>query len=293
MKRKLIINADDFGLTKGVNLAVSECAEAEVLRSATLMPNGEAYDDAVKTAKRLRGFGFGIHFVLSGLRPVLPACKLHGLAGPDGLLPSDPVGLLTKIVRRRSLIDDIRKELFAQAEKVFASGLSITHFDSHKHVHIIPVVLDIMIEIARRFSVTAMRNPFEAEGALRFFNDVEKSERTKFLKQYAEARASTVWRPYFRARVRRAGIQTPAVLYGVSPTGFINEKVVRRICRMMKPGVSELMIHPGILDADLVRSKTRLLNSRAREKRLFESGKIKELFDRHQIGLSHFGEIYR
>jgi predicted glycoside hydrolase/deacetylase ChbG (UPF0249 family) len=291
MLRKLIINADDFGLTSGINLAVSECAEAGLLRSATLMPNGEAFDDAVKTAKGQGGLRTGIHFALTGLKPVLAAGKLHGLAGEGGFLPSGPGGLLKKIAGRNSLRDDIRRELFAQAEKVFDSGLSVTHFDSHKHVHIIPVVLDIMIEIAGRFSVKAMRDPFEAEGAWRFFHDIEKNERIKFLKQYAVARASSFSRPQFMARVRKAGIQTPAVLYGISPTGFINEKIIRRICGMLKAGISELMTHPGIVDADLECSKTRLLGSRAREKDLLMSTRVKELFERHQIILSHFGEV--
>lgn len=290
-RRKLIINADDFGLTRGINLAVSECAEAGMLRSATLMPNGEAYEDAVRAAKELEGFGTGIHFVLTGLRPVLPPEKLHGLAGADGFLPSGPGELVKKIARTRSLGDDIRRELFAQAEKVFDSGLRITHFDSHKHVHIIPDVLDVMIEIAGRFSVKAMRNPFEAEGAWRFFNDIEKSGRSKFLKQYVMARASSLYRSSFRARVRNAGIRTPAVLYGISPTGFINEKIIRRICDLMGPGTSEFMTHPGIVDADLERSKTRLTGSRARERDLLLSTKVKELFERHNIMLSHFGEV--
>jgi predicted glycoside hydrolase/deacetylase ChbG (UPF0249 family) len=295
MRRKLIINADDFGLTRGVNLAVFECAKVGMLRSATLMPNGEACDDAVNAAKGLGsgGFGIGIHFVLTGLRPVLPAEKLHGLAGPDGLLPSGPGLLLKKIVGRKSLRDDIKAELFAQAEKVFDSGLSVTHFDSHKHVHIIPMVLDILIEIARRFSVKAMRDPFEGEEAWRFFHDVEKNERVKFIKQYMAARAAGFCRPYFRARVRKAGIQTPAVLYGISPTGLMNEKIILRICRMLGPGTSELMTHPGIVDADLRRSKTRLLGSRAKEKDLLMSRRVKEMFERHQIIFGHFGEVNR
>jgi predicted glycoside hydrolase/deacetylase ChbG (UPF0249 family) len=291
MGRKLIINADDFGLTRGINLAISECAEVGVLKSATLMPNGEAFDDAVKTAKGREGFETGIHFVLTDLKPLLPADKLHGLAGPDGFLPSSPGELLKKIAGRKKLRDAIRRELFAQAEKVFDCGIRATHFDSHKHVHIIPVVLDIIIEIAERFSVKVMRDPFEAEGAWRFFYDLEKGERTKFVKQYAMARGSIIARPHFRSRIRKAGIQTPAGLYGISASGFINEKIIRRICSMLKPGVSELMTHPGIVDADLERCKTRLLGSRAREKDLLISPRVKGLFERHEIILSHFGEF--
>jgi predicted glycoside hydrolase/deacetylase ChbG (UPF0249 family) len=290
MRRLLIINADDFGLTRGINLAVSECADAGLVRSASLMANGEAFDDAVRTVKGREGFGTGIHFVLTGLRPLSPAEKLAGLIGPEGFLPSGPGELLKKIAARKTLRDVIRTELFAQAERVFDSGITPTHFDSHKHVHIIPTVLDVIIEIAERFSVKWMRAPFEAEGAWRFLPDLEKGQRAKFVKQFAVAHSSIIARPIFRSRIRKAGIKTPAGLYGISPTGFINENIIRRICRMLKPGLSELMTHPGIVDADLVRRKSRLLSSRAKEKELLVSAKLKRLFEEYEIVVIHFGE---
>ncbi len=291
MRRLLVINADDFGLTRGINLAVSECADAGLLRSASLMANGDAFDDAVRIVKGREGFGTGIHFVLSGLKPLSPIEKLSGLVGPEGFLPSGPVELLKKIAARKTLRESIRRELFAQAERVFDSGITPTHFDSHKHVHIIPTVLDVMIEIAERFSVKWMRTPFEAGGAWRFFPDLEKGQRAKFVKQFAVARSSTIARPIFRLLIRKAGIETPAAFYGISPTGFINEKIIRRICRILKPGLSELMTHPGIVDADLVRRKSRLLFSRAREKELLVSAEVKRLFAEREIVVIHFGEV--
>jgi predicted glycoside hydrolase/deacetylase ChbG (UPF0249 family) len=224
---------------------------------------------------------------------VLPADKLSGFVGPDGYMPSGLGELLKTIAGCGALLDAIRKELFAQAEKVFDSGIIPTHFDSHKHVHIIPAVLDIIVEIAERFSVKWMREPFEASGAWWFLSDLEKGQRVKFVKQFAVARASLVARPIFKSRIRKAGIQTPDRLYGISPMGFINEKIIRRICRMLKPGLSELMTHPGIVDDDLVRRKSRLLDSRAREKDLLASTKVRELFEEHEIKLCHFGEVGR
>ncbi len=109
--------------------------------------------------------------------------------------------------------------------------------------------------------------------------------------QFATVRASILARPIFRSRIRKAGIQTPAGLYGISPTGFISEKIIRRVCRMLKPGLGGLMTHPGIVDADLVRRKTRLLDSRAKEKELLVSAETKELFEEQEIILSHFGEV--
>ncbi|HYA42778.1 MAG TPA: ChbG/HpnK family deacetylase [Syntrophobacteraceae bacterium] len=291
MRRHLIINADDFGMTRGINLAVSECAGFGMLRSATLIANGEAFDDAVKVAKEQEGLGTGIHFVLTGFKPLLPAEKLSGFVSADGFMPSGPYELLIEFAVRKTLPDVIRKELFAQAERVFDAGITPTHFDSHKHVHIIPAVLDILIEIAQRFSVRWIREPFEAAGAWRFLCDLEKGLGAGFVKQFTKARATIAARPIFRRRIREAGIQTPAGLYGISSTGLINEKIIERICRMLKPGLSELMTHPGIVDADLVGRKSRLIDSRARERDLLVSTKVKELFREREITLSHFGEV--
>ncbi len=291
MRRKLIVNADDLGLTRGINLAVSECADAGLLRSATLMANGPAFEDAVRIFRGREGFGTGIHFVLTGLPPVSPAGKLGRLTGPQGLLPTGLLALLKKLEADKSVREAVRTELFAQAEKVFDSGIIPTHFDTHKHVHIIPAVLDVLLEISARFSVKWIREPYEPSGSWRFFFDLERRARFGFVKQLAMARASLPARPVFRARVRRAGIQTPAGVYGICFTGFMNENILGRLCGMLQPGVSELMTHPGIVDAELMRLKGRLRDSREKEKELLVSARVKRYFEAHRILLCHFGEV--
>lgn len=289
MRRRLIINADDLGLTTGINLGVCECADAGLVRSSTLMANGPAFDDAVNRVKGREGFGTGIHFVLTGLKPVAPAQKLGGLLGPEGLLPAGPIGLLGKIEADKSLRNAVRCELFAQAEKIFDSGITPTHFDCHKHVHIIPAVLDSMVEIAARFSVKWVREPFEPNGSWRLSRDLEKDLVPKFLKQFSLARASLLARPAFRSCVRRAGLQTPAGVYGISFTGLMSEDILKRLCGILPPGLSELMTHPGIVDAELIGCNSRLLYSRAREKDLLVSARVKGFFEESGIVLSHFG----
>jgi predicted glycoside hydrolase/deacetylase ChbG (UPF0249 family) len=291
MRRILIVNADDLGLTGGINLAISECADAGLLRSATIMANGAAFGDAIKMFGNREGFGIGIHFVLTGLKPVAPAQQVAGLLGPDGLLPSGPLGLLRKIERDKSLRGALRHELFAQAEKVFDSGIRPTHFDSHKHVHILPAVFDVMVEIAARFSVKWVREPFEPNGAWRFFPDLKRGFKVKFLKQLAAGRVSRLARPAFRSRVRRAGMNTPAGVYGISFTGLMNEDILRRLCGVLRPGLNELMTHPGVVDAELLNLRGRLVDSREKEKRLLLSAEIKGFFEKNDIVLRHFGEV--
>lgn len=289
--RKLIVNADDFGLTAGVNAAVTECARFGILRSATIMANGPAFDDALKCAAQLEDFGVGIHFVLTGLRPLSDSAAIPELAGADGSLPAGPSELLKIVLSRRDAIRELKRELLVQAEKVFDSGITPTHFDTHKHVHIIPPVLSTVVEIARRFSVKWVRNPFEGPGAFGFLFDVEKGKRGKFLKQYCKALTVRSAYPLFRSCIRRAGMNCPEYFHGVSSTGFLNDRMIVRLSRMLKPGIHELMTHPGYLDAELERQKTRLLYSREMERQILVSDHLKKQFERNDITLSHFGEV--
>lgn len=290
-ERKLIINADDFGLTRGVNLAVADCLEYGVLRSATLMANGEAFADAVATAQEHPNLGVGIHFVLTGLAPLTAPEKIPELLGGEGRLPAGLGVLMRQVLTGKNTRSEIRKELFAQAEKVFDSGIVPTHFDCHKHVHLIPAVLDAVIEIAQRYSVKWIRTPFENRTALSFISGIEKDKKSIFLKQFGVAAASRSVGPFFQSRVRRSGIRTPDCFYGIAATGLMNEEVIRLICRKLKPGVSELMTHPGYVDKDLMSVKTRLLESRDMERNLLVSENVKDILVQNRVILSHFGEV--
>ncbi len=291
MQPTLIVNADDFGLTRGVNAAISECVDAEVLRSATIMANGRAFDDAVRTARDLPGLGVGIHFVLTGLPPVSPAARLPELTGDTGRLPPGLGGLLRLSLTSKTVHREIRSELFAQAERVFDSGIRVTHFDSHKHVHMIPQVLDVLVEMATRFSIRWIRRPFEAAGSLRLLPHAGKGQWGPFLKQYGKALACRCSLGAFHSRIRAAGLRTPERVFGVCTTGFLNENMIRSICGMLRPGVNELMTHPGRLDADLKNSKTRLLLSREIERDLLVSRTVKELFRKNNVVLGNFGKV--
>lgn len=286
--KRLIINADDFGLTRGINAAIAECAALGTMRSATIMANAPAFDDAVRTAKSSHNLGVGIHFVLTGLKPL--AEDVSEIA-PEGVLPSSPLELLAITLTHRQARRRIQKELLAQAEKVFDSGITPTHFDSHKHVHIIPAVHNIMIDIARRFSVKWIRNPFEKMSAVRFLGDMHAGKRTAFLKQYIAGLVTNPAYRGFRSRVAQAGLATPDYFHGVAATGLWTADMLRRICRTLKPGVNELMTHPGHVDADLERQKTRLLLSRDQERELLASAGVKELCEANGIVISHFGEV--
>ena len=163
--RRLIINADDFGLTAGVNRAIVEAHERGVVSSATLMANGQAFDEAVKLAGSRPRLGVGCHIVLVDGTPLVRDAATRtlldgGSAGAprfrEGIARFAALALLGRLAP-----DEIEAEATAQIRKLQSAGIAVTHLDSHKHTHMFPQVFRPLLRAAKACGVTAIRNPFE------------------------------------------------------------------------------------------------------------------------------------
>lgn len=145
-RRRLIVNADDFGLSPGVNVGIVKAFRDGIVRSATVMVNQPAVSEAFALARAHPGLGVGVHFVLTGGRPV--ADRVDSLTGPDGTFLRLPE------LGERAEPEHIRQELQAQLERFLASGLRPTHFDSHHHVcGLLPAAGEVMLDLAADFGV--------------------------------------------------------------------------------------------------------------------------------------------
>ncbi len=160
--RRLIVNADDFGLTQGVNRAIVEAHDRGIVTSTTLMANGPAFEDAIQRASSAARLSVGCHVVLvDGLpvlkvkTPTLSAKKAH-----DGHFYESLGSFAVQAVSGRIHADEIEAEATAQIRKLQAAGIAVSHFDTHKHTHIFPPVLRPLLRAARTCGVTAVRNPF-------------------------------------------------------------------------------------------------------------------------------------
>lgn len=136
---KLIINADDFAYSKGVNHGIIEAFRNGIVTSATLMTNMPGAAHAAALALENPGLGVGIHLVLDCGSPVNN--KVHSLVNEKGAF------LKTEAIISFGEPSDIEKELSNQIEKFLSFGLEPTHLDSHHHVHghekIFPIVRDL------------------------------------------------------------------------------------------------------------------------------------------------------
>ena len=152
MVRRLIVNADDFGLAGSVSTGIIDVYQAGQLSSTTLMVNMPGTEEAVDLAERHPGLGVGLHFNLTEGRPLTDA---RSLIDSDGafLLRGE---LIRRSVRGRVEQGEITRELTAQLDRFVSLGLTPTHLDSHQHVHMVPTVFRAMAPVLRE-RVRALR----------------------------------------------------------------------------------------------------------------------------------------
>ena len=257
MPARLILNADDFGLTPSINRAIGELRAAGAITSATLMAAGPAFDDAVAVAHAHPSLGVGCHIVLVDGLPVSPPNTIPSLIGPDGKSFRPTLrSFLADLIRGRILAEDIAREALAQIEKLQRAGIRITHIDTHKHTHLFPSVARPLLQVAADASIFAIRNPFEPSWSLA-------------LHQGSPARRLAIrigarLRPRFEALLgRHTGIRSTDGTIAISTTGQFNSARLVRILAALPPtGTYELCCHPGYNSPDLDLIRTRLRGHR-------------------------------
>src|SRR2546425_3360383 len=127
--KRLIVNADDFGFTRGVNRAVVRAFKTGIVTSTTIMANGEAFDDAVKLALANPGLGVGCHLAVVGGLPVAPPADVSSLVDNGGVLPRGLSRVVFKLARGSVPTEKLTREFRAQIERVVQAGIKLTHVD--------------------------------------------------------------------------------------------------------------------------------------------------------------------
>jgi predicted glycoside hydrolase/deacetylase ChbG (UPF0249 family) len=247
-----------------VNSGILSAFREGILTSATIMANGDAFDEAAEVALSNPGLALGCHLVVVGGRPVAPAEKLGGLVDEHGRLPKTLGQLSARLAKGSAKSAHIEVEFAAQIEKVVAAGIAPSHLDTHKHAHMHPVVMRALVRVATRLGITRVRNPF---GPARngFFGLMPAGDRGTYLKQYAASVAVAPGRMFFTRAVRLHKIRTPDFFYGVPLTGLLSPDILIELIRRVPEGTSELMCHPGAADFNLHNAPTRLKAARQQE----------------------------
>ena len=259
--KRLIINADDFGLAPGVNRAIVELQQAGALSSATLMANGPFFSPAVYMAFAQPALAVGCHVVLVDGSPCLRPAEVPSLVDPlDSSSFRTTVGrFFADLLRGRIREEEIEAEAVAQIRRIQSSGLTVSHIDSHKHVHAFPRVLAPLLRAARQCGVYCVRNPFEPWWSLKATRPAGTVRRMQVHVMRTQGRA-------FSRLTKEHGMMTADGSMGLLATGILDEQVLRSLLKAMPPGTWELVCHPGYSDRALDEARTRLRASREVER---------------------------
>ena len=285
--RRLIINADDFGFTSGVNRAIVEAHAHGVVTSSTLMANGPAFAEAAQLAKTAPKLSIGCHVALTDGKPVLAAEQLPSLTSGanfrDGM-----IWFAARAIAGRMDAAEITAEAAAQIRKIQSAGIAVSHIDTHKHTHLFPKVLRPVLRAASDCGVRAIRNPFGPRLPLRSSHLLA---RPGLWKRHVEVRVLGGFAGMFREAVDREGFTTPDGTLGIVVTGALDETLFLAIARSIPEGTWEFVCHPGYNDADLQAGKTRLRQSRETELHVLTLPAAREVLSEQGIELISYRDL--
>jgi len=279
MTRRLIVNGDDFGSSREVNEAVILAHRRGILTSTSLMVSGAAFEHAVTLAKDNPGLAVGLHLTLVDGRPVMRPLEIPHVAGKNGAFPSGPTraGLYYFLSPRAR--GELFHEIEAQFEKFAQSGLHFSHVDAHCHLHLHPVVLDAVVEIARRYGIRRVRVPADSfSSALPFLRSAPIAGGYAFLFKLLTGP--------MKRRLQRQGFIFPGRVYGNLLTGKMSREYVLSLLDGAPRGYSELYFHPSLPGSEKD-------GQRFRELSILMDPDVRSKIDRLGIILSTYFDLER
>jgi len=289
--KNLIVNADDLGWTDGVNRGIVEAFHHGIVTSTSLLANGAAFAGGVEAARSAPGLGVGVHLNLSDGPPVADRETVTSLLNNDGEFAGGPENLLLRRARRGLSLAEVENEWDAQIQKVRDAGISPTHLDGHKHVHMLPGLLEIALKLAKRHDIGAIRVALEASSLRAALSSGSKQNAGVVMKQGVQARGLKLLARDAREQAERAGISTPDYFCGIAQTGELTREGVEQFVKSLPDGTTELMCHPGYADAALQKTPTRLQDSRQAELQILTDTGIRNLVASMGIRLIDYGLI--
>ena len=284
--RRLIINADDFGLTAGVNRAIIEGCTKGIVTSATIMANGAAFQGAADSAKSLPRLGTGCHIVLVDGKAV--ASGLYTLTNGRGHFRNSLKDFARAAWQKQIASGEVQREAEAQIHKIQLTGITVTHVDSHKHTHMLPQILRPVLRAAKTRGIRAVRNPFEPLGSWPSWLVARKPG--LWVRSLAVA-AFHYFAADFREAIREEDMLTTDGTVGIATTGLLDQRILLALLKGLPEGTWELVCHPGYADADLATTGTRLIQSRQVELQVLTSPETKAMLDACGIELISYPDL--
>ena len=239
-KRRLIVNADDFGLSSSVNEAVIRAHRDGILTTASLMVNEPGFNEAIKLAKENPRLGVGLHLTFLMGHSALPPEKIPGLVNARGEFSNSPVGVGLSYFFKRSLREQLRAEIHAQFEKFHATGLPLDHVNGHLHLHLHPVIFKILMEDTDTLRIRHLRLTRDCLGRSR------RMASGRWLYRVSHAAIYDWLSRRAREPLRQRGIKHTQVTFGLLQDSHVDEEYLLKLLPDLPPGDSELYSHPSL-----------------------------------------------
>lgn len=231
--KRLIVTADDVGLHPGMTRGALAAHDGGIVTAVSVSPNGRDFEPAVELLRDRPRLDVGAHLTLVGERPLSDPARIPSLVGPDGRLHARYPAFAARYALGRIRAADLEIELRAQVERLLATGLRVIHLNSHQHLHLLPRVFDVVLELAREYGIPVVRIPGEPEAGL--------SPRGLQLRALNAL-----------GRRARSRVSAPDRTVGVLAAGRLTAAALRRALEHVS-GVTELVCHPGLGGAELAR----------------------------------------
>jgi chitin disaccharide deacetylase len=283
MQRHLIVTADDFGLRETVNEAVEQASRGGILTAASLMVAGPAAADAVRRARRLPNLRVGLHIVLADGWASLPYRQIPSIADADGRMGEDMFFRGVRYFASASARKQLEAEIRAQFQAFARTGLLLDHVNAHKHFHLHPTILGVLIRVARDFGARAMRVPDEP---LWF------AARSGRWDAGAVGTLLMPWLMLMRHRLRMAGIFHNDSVFGIASSGSMDEEQLLAILTRLPRGVTEIYLHPATVSGAAVAPSMRTYRH-ADELAGLLSGRVREAIGALNVRRGGYGDILR
>jgi len=278
---RVIINADDFGFCRSVNEGVVLAHRRGVVTSASILANAPGFEQAAALASENPGLGVGVHLNVIKGEPLSPREKVPGLIGPGGRFWTNPYRFAARLAFGGIRPAEVEREARAQIERALRAGIRVTHIDSEKHIHALPAVLGVVLELAKEYGIRGVRSV----GGPCFVPRPSPC---------LKAAAFSLGARFLRKRIRDHDIMTPDRLYGLCRSGRLTADGLGSFLRRAADGVSEIMVHPGFMTPELLEAErrfgsARISNLRERELVALLDPRLKEMIRRRGIRLIHYG----
>jgi chitin disaccharide deacetylase len=229
----IIVNADDFGFTVGVTDGIIKAYKDGIVTHTSIMANGLDFDRSIECAKNEVGLKVGVHLVATWGKPILRNNKKSTLINNQDGRFFTLKHLILRLIFGQIKKNDILIEWEEQIKKVYRAGIKIDHLNSHHHIHMLPGFNDVVYVLAKKYNIKSVRVTKEKVG--------KKDSAGVFIKKLI-----FIALDFFRGR---NGVYNFHGLSLQSSKNYKNDLIA--ILKTMSDN-SELMVHPGFVDNELL-----------------------------------------